>query len=177
MSTVSPDAPASTGRLRVETGPPLRPGLREDARPRPPEVVSSVPVGCRAARSPPPPLSSPSSVPAGRRTSQAPQHSCNAGPRRAPSRRSAARVGATRAQPSLPPPRGGLRAINLHGSTARGHLRVDATQFEQNRRLVVVVVFTCFVERRSLSCRAACLHQIRAMSLRTWPPQKKCTAN
>ena len=35
--------------------------------------------------------------------------------------------------------------------------------------VVVVVFFTCFDERGSLSCRAAYLHQIRAMSLWTWP--------
>ena len=63
-STASPADPAreGEGRQAVPCGAPqaavapLRPGLRKDARPRSPEVESSVPVGRRASLAPPPPL-------------------------------------------------------------------------------------------------------------------------
>ena len=72
------------------------PGQR-DCQAAPPEVVSSVPVGRRARRAPPPPrrLRCPSSVPVGRRTSPAPHHGCDEGLRTAQPRRSSARVAAT----------------------------------------------------------------------------------
>ena len=63
----------------------------------PPVEAASVPVGQSATREPPPPLSSQPSVPVGRRATQAPHHGCVARPRRAPIRRSAARVEATSA--------------------------------------------------------------------------------
>ena len=67
--TTSPDTPASTRRPRVgsvslEGVPlaavtPLRPGVKETARPAPLEVETSGPVGRRASRSPPPPSTPP----------------------------------------------------------------------------------------------------------------------
>ena len=98
-STTSPADPARTGRASRQAVPcgapqaavaPLRPRVNETAPAVPPVEAS-------ASRKPPPPLSSLPSVPVGLRASQAPHHGCDAGPRRAPMRQSAARVEATSA--------------------------------------------------------------------------------
>ena len=81
---------------------------------RTPVEAASVPPGQSASREPPLLLS----VPVGRRTPQAPHHGCDAGPRRAPLLRSAARAEATSAAvAAASATRRSQR--HQHGSTAR----------------------------------------------------------